>query len=351
MVTLLRAGLVLVVLATGCSSAHLMEDDAGLAADVGSPPAADGSVDAAAAPRPDASAAPDAGVVLPDTGVVMPPPGVTTCGGASCADGEACCVLTLTCFDPSVPGTCMVPPDASDPAACASNADCAAGEICAVSDPAVSRQDAGPACGGTLGHCVLESPSTDCGGSGEGVCGCDGRTYPDRCAASRAGVRVSWNFPCGVSRPPADGDLCDSGAACPSGQHCDERVGLCAPDVPVVACGIDAQCPSGYACCGVVGLCMPSSCPECCFAPPAGSSFPCLSDADCDLLSYVRGSERGTFFCGIGEGCGTPGGCMRWDQTCGGELAPVCGCDGVSYANECWAGMAHTRVAHEGECP
>jgi hypothetical protein len=37
--------------------------------------------------------------------------------------------------------------------------------------------------------------------------------------------------------------------------------------------------------------------------------------------------------------------------SCGGELIPVCGCDGTSYTNTCWAAEAGQRIAHDGNCP
>lgn len=288
-----------------------------------------------------------------DAATVMPPPGVVTCGARTCADGEACCTLTLQCFDPSDASACAVPAGTTDPGACASNADCGAGELCEVNDIFSSGQVAGPACGGTVGHCVMQRAPSECGGFGDGVCGCDGRTYPDPCAASRAGVRVSWYFPCGHGSSPGHITyMCDADHTdCPLASHCDLGTDRCVTDVPIVACGIDAQCPTGYSCCGIVGLCMRTSCPECCAVPPAGTSFPCVQDSDCDPVAAAISPGPSDYYCGIGTGCGTPGGCTRWQGPCGGALMPVCGCDGVSYSNVCWAQMAHVRVAHDGECP
>jgi hypothetical protein len=36
---------------------------------------------------------------------------------------------------------------------------------------------------------------------------------------------------------------------------------------------------------------------------------------------------------------------------CEGVLEPVCGCDGLTYANECEALRAGTQIDHERACP
>jgi hypothetical protein len=349
----IRRLLPVLALLAGCTTSHETVGDTGPGgSDAGHHTLADTGDDAASSPNPDGGSMPHD---LPDGAIVMPPPGAVTCGAATCAAGQACCLLTLACFDPADTSACAIPSSTTDPDACASNGDCAAGELCEVNDIFSGGQVAGPACGGTVGHCVMQRPVSDCGGFGDGVCGCDGRTYPDPCAASRAGVRVSWYFPCGVDATASSIYECDAEHAfCPMGRHCDVGAGRCLPDVPTVACGIDAQCPAGYSCCGTIGLCMLTSCPECCFTPPPGASFPCVHDADCDAFSVAAGhggGGPGEYYCGVGTGCGTPGGCMRFEGPCGGALAPVCGCDGVSYSNECWARMARTRIAHDGMCP
>ncbi len=65
--------------------------------------------------------------------------------------------------------------------------------------------------------------------------------------------------------------------------------------------------------------------------------------------------------CGAGEFCklktgecksaGDPIGiCLYIPDVCTKEIAPVCGCDGNTYENECWADMASVSVLHDGEC-
>jgi len=97
----------------------------------------------------------------------------------------------------------------------------------------------------------------------------------------------------------------------------------------------------GLQCCGYTGACFDSDCGDCCRQPPEGTFFPCRRDADCyqfDLFLFCQS-----------VGCGDmPGGCTGTPSSCGGELAPVCGCDGVEYSNECWAHMEGVDIDPDG---
>lgn len=68
-------------------------------------------------------------------------------------------------------------------AACRSNSDCAATELCATG-----------LCEGGLGVCT-ERP-TMCPDTDSPVCGCDGQTYQNVCFADMAGVRLAITGPC-----------------------------------------------------------------------------------------------------------------------------------------------------------
>lgn len=337
-----------VLLCHACSSSH-DTPDAGSDSSIDAPrpdsgdasrddASGDAATDAADATTDTASPPVDAGPPVPE-----PPPGRAVCGGMVCDVGEACCMTDATCFDPTDLSACMTPPRDEDPEACASNRDCDATEYCGVGDVV-------GLCGG-VGTCAMRRAASDCGGSTP-VCGCDGRTYADPCEATRAGVQTSALSPCG-SRYGGLGPPVSARCPCPPGYTCDDATGDCYPTEHFIACGITEQCPDDMVCCGITGTCVDAGCPECCVVPPEGTLYPCRDDADCLPFNGPKeiafgGDSR--YYCD-GPGCGPAGGCRRKDGGCSGVFEPVCGCDDVTYVNECSASREGVRVAAVGECP
>lgn len=251
-------------------------------------------------------------------------PGPVRCGFETCADGQECCFATGACFD-SDTGAC----NDEDPSTCASNADCALGEYCRAAS--------------CLGPGTCESPPEGCGRTV--VCGCDGRDYQSVCQAARFGVRVSHIgtlAACGESAPPIEAMPCTSDADCPDCGRCDPDTSSCLYGTPLVACSGDAHCPVGMSCCDRSGTCVRDDCEGCCVPLPDDTFAPCDREEDCLGFDY-------TAFC-FRSACSGPGGCAFPPSSCGGEVAPVCGCDGVTYTNTCWARQERLATEHAGAC-
>ena len=252
-----------------------------------------------------------------DTDVCMSP----------CREGEAC---PAVCY-----GVCADAPP--PPLHCTSDADCGIGARCDLetcgTPPGCGDDPMGPAvCYGT---CVPAGPPTCepvmcalfCEGGfardprGCEICACE-PPPPPMCEPVTCEIWCEHGF-------AIDERGCEICACNPEPPVCDERV-LC-----------DMWCEYGYdvderGC----GIC------RCAPPPPGGvcggfAGFACAPHEFCD---YPDDAMLG---CGAADHLGV---CRPGPEVCPEIYGPVCGCDGASYPNECYANAAGVDVWASGLC-
>ncbi len=288
------------------------------------------------------------------------------CGSSACDVGEVCCA---DCFGGSFCQSADLPcPEIECVNPCSTSAECLGGEFCALPPGA---------CGG-IGLCT-PTPAA-CERDCPGVCGCDGADYCNECEANRAGQTVSSFGTCDGGGFCPDGTPCGRGGFCcplcfgayecaPSGEGC--------PDVLCPGCVVNEECPPSEFCRFPVGECGGS--PGVCDPRPPGCPADCPGVCGCDGVTYCNECEASAAgvnvadpgacrppvcgrggrecgpdeYCDQGPGCGAGDGqrCQPRPDGCDDEYEPVCGCDGNTYSNACYAASAGMTVRSDGPCP
>jgi hypothetical protein len=137
-----------------------------------------------------------------------------------------------------------------------------------------------------------------------------------------------------------------AGLPCPEGQVCVFPIGACFPDASGTCRPQPAECPEGgRPVCGCDGVSYRNACEAqqagVVIAHRGACQGQCFEQQDCapdDCCIYPAGE------------CGGLGECQPKPDFCPLVIDPVCGCDGQTYSNACFAHMDCESVAHEGEC-